>query len=85
MIPYVTCKMVAEEKVQLVPHVTCSLQPYCVTYKVCRQRAVCVPECPPACPPAIPVGQKLSTSEWFARVTYRATQEANAVLPAVEK
>jgi hypothetical protein len=77
LIPYVTCKMVAVEKVTMVPHVTCSLQPYCVTYKVCRQVPVCVPEYPVACPPSVPVGQKMTNSEWFARVNYRATQESN--------
>ena len=84
--PYVTCRMVAEEKVNLVPQVICEMQQYCVTYKVCRQVPVCVPVCQPTCPspcqPGVPVGQRLSTSEWFARVNYRATQEANSVVPA---
>jgi hypothetical protein len=83
-VPYVTCKMIAEEKVNLVPHVTCHMEKYCVTYKVCRQVPVCVPVCPPPCPscPPGPVGQRMSTSEWFARVQHRATQESNDVLPA---
>jgi len=30
-----------------VPVTTCRLEPYCVTFKVCRQIPVCVPVCQP--------------------------------------
>jgi hypothetical protein len=30
-----------------VPHTYCTLEPYCVTYKVCRRIPVCVPVCEP--------------------------------------
>jgi hypothetical protein len=37
--------------VRMVPSCFCTMEPYCETYKVCRQVPVCVPECcPPACP-----------------------------------
>ena len=82
LVPYVTCKMVAEEKVHLVPQRICEMEPYCVTYKCCRQVPVCVPVCPPPCPPGTPVGKRMNTAEWFARVNYRAIQESGAVVPA---
>jgi hypothetical protein len=49
-VPYTTCRMVAEECVRMVPHTTCSLQPYCVTYKICRRIPICVPVCDPCGP-----------------------------------
>ena len=39
-----------------VPCTTCTMQPYCETYKVCRTVPVCVPVCVPANPCPTPCG-----------------------------
>ena len=69
----------------MVPHTECSLEPYCVMRKVCRQVPVCVPVCPPPCPPCPPdcgpVSKRMTNSEWFARVHDRALH-GDAVVPA---
>ena len=39
----------------MVPYITCKMEPYCVTYKVCRKVPVCVPLCEPQCPTTGPV------------------------------
>ena len=70
-VPYVTCRLVPEERVQMVPHTTCTMQPYCVMVKVCRQVPVCVPVCEPCCPPG-PTSCKPGSHEWFARLLHRA-------------
>ena len=49
-VPYTTCRFEKQECVKMVPHTTCHLEPYCVTYKVCRKVPVCVPMCAPECP-----------------------------------
>jgi hypothetical protein len=71
--------MVSEERVCQVPRTTCTLEPYCVTYKVCRRVPVCVPVCEPACPPGPcgPTGRSMSNAEWFARTTSRARAMAS--------
>jgi hypothetical protein len=33
-----------------VPLTTCRWEPYCVTYKVCRQIPIYLPVCEPSCP-----------------------------------
>jgi hypothetical protein len=73
-VPYVTCKLVPEERVTCVPQTTCTWEPYCVTRKVCRRVPVCVPVCEPACPPPCPpacppsCSYKPGGAEWFARL-----------------
>jgi hypothetical protein len=49
-VPYTTCRMVSEECVRQVPVTTCHMEPYCVTYKVCRRIPVTIAVCPPPCP-----------------------------------
>ena len=54
-----TCRIERQECVKMVPHTTCKMEAYCVTYKVCRKVPVCVPVCEPQCPtapvaPAVP-------------------------------
>src|SRR5262249_42059938 len=53
-VPYTTCRMVAEECVRMVPYCYCTMEPHCVTYKVCRRTRVCVPTSEPCCPPPCP-------------------------------
>jgi hypothetical protein len=36
-IPVTTCKLVKEEKAYQVPETTCTMEPYTVTYKICRK------------------------------------------------
>jgi hypothetical protein len=44
-IPYVTCRLESQECIRQVPTTVCTLEPYCVTYKVCRRVPICVPLC----------------------------------------
>src|SRR5207244_10887469 len=60
-VPYVTCRLVSQECVRQVPCTTCTMEPYCVTRKVCRQVPVCVPVCEPCCPPPLPSADRKST------------------------
>jgi hypothetical protein len=81
-VPYVTCHMVPKECVRLVPQTTCTLEPYCVTTKVCRRVPVCVPVCPPCCPHG-PVSAVPSVHERLARCACQAREERDAgVVPA---
>jgi hypothetical protein len=64
--------MVPEECVRMVPHTTCTLEPYCVTYKVCKRIPVCVAECVPCCPaPAPCCGFKTKMHGWLSRYSHR--------------
>jgi hypothetical protein len=44
-VPYTTCRLVREECVKQVSTTECTMEPYCVTTKVCRKVPVCVPVC----------------------------------------
>ena len=37
---------------KMVPETTCTMEPYCVSYRVCRQVPVVIQECEPECLPA---------------------------------
>jgi hypothetical protein len=63
-VPYTTCRWVQEERVKQVPSTTCTMEPYCVTCKVCRKVPVCVPVC--ECPPC-PEVCKPRCHEWLSR------------------
>jgi hypothetical protein len=79
--------MVSEERVCRVPCTTCTMEPYCVTYKVYRQVPVCVPVCEPVCPPppCCPTGRATSNAEWFARTNDRARAVAGVVPASVRQ
>ena len=76
-VPYVTCRLVPRECVRMVPETTCTLEPYCVTVKVCRQVPVCVPVCPPPCPCG-PVSCKPTVHEYLARCVCQARADRDA-------
>src|SRR5438034_9942146 len=73
-VPYMTCRMVSQECVRQVPCTTCTLEPYCVTCKVCRRIPVCEPVCEPACPPPCspgPWSMGPRMHEWLAHFMNR--------------
>jgi hypothetical protein len=64
-----------------VPSTTCTLEPYCVTVKVCRRIPVCVPVCPPPCPPPCPCGPVSWTPtvhDYLARCVCQARADREA-------
>ena len=68
-VPYVTCHTETQECVRQIPHTECHLEPYCVTYKVCRCVPVCVPVepcCTPCCPQEC-CSLKPHVHHWLAR------------------
>jgi hypothetical protein len=84
-VPYTVCRLVTHECVRHVPCTTCTLEPYCVTYKVCRCVPVCVPVCEPvcepACPPPCPAGPcsaQPHLHHWLARTAHRGEDAATA-------
>jgi hypothetical protein len=76
-VPYTICRMVTEERCKMVPVTTCTMEPHCVTYKICRRVPVCVPVCPPPCPPPCgPVSSTAPLHQWLARYNPQARGEA---------